>query len=75
MFEHPTQPSRIVLEIANARAIILMEQDDDDTNREISNDESEDPGESTLSSDIKEDGLDIWQEVLHQDQARHDKTI
>jgi len=75
MFEHPTQPSRIVLEIANARAIILMEQDDDDTNREISNDESEDPGQSTLSSDIEEDDLDIRQEVLHPDQARRDKTI
>jgi len=75
MFEHPTQPSSIVLEIANVRAIILIKQDDDDTDREISNDESEDPGESTLLSDIEEDDLDIWQEVLHLDQARRDETI
>jgi hypothetical protein len=75
MFEHPTQPSSIVLEIANIRAIILMKQDDDDVDREISNDESEDLGESTLSSDIEEDDLDIRQEVLHLDQARRDKTI
>jgi hypothetical protein len=75
MFEHPTQPSSIVLEIANVRAIILMKQDDDDVDREISNDESEDLGESTLSSDIEEDDLDIRQEVLHLDQARRDKTI
>ena len=75
MFELPTQPSSIVLEIANIRAIILMKQDDDDVDREISNDESEDLGESTLSSDIEEDDLDIRQEVLHLDQARRDKTI
>ena len=52
-----------------------MKQDDDDVDREISNDESEDLGESTLSSDIEEDDLDIRQEVLHLDQARRDKTI
>jgi hypothetical protein len=75
MFEHPTQPSSIVLEIANIRAILPMKQDDDDVEREISNDESEDLGESTLSSDIEEDDLDIRQEVLHLDQARRDKTI
>jgi hypothetical protein len=75
MFEHPTQPSSIVLEIANVQAIILMEQNDDDTDQYISNDESEDPGQSTLSSDIEEDDLDIRQEVLHLDQPRRDKTI
>jgi len=75
MFEHPTQPSSIVLEIANVRAIIVMKQDDDDTNQEISNDEIEDPAESTLSSNIEEDDLDIRQEVLHVDQVRHDETI
>jgi len=52
-----------------------MRQDDDDTDREISNDESEDPGQSTLSSDIDEDDFDIQQEVLHLDQARRNKTI
>jgi hypothetical protein len=47
-----------VLEIANVRAIILMKQDDDDTDREISENEWEDLGESNLSSDIEEDYLD-----------------
>jgi hypothetical protein len=75
MFEHQTQPSSIVLEIANVRAIILIKQDDDDIDWEISNDESEDLGQSTLSSDIEEDDVDIWQEVLHLDQARHERTI
>jgi hypothetical protein len=75
MFEPPTQPSSVVVEIANIRAIILMKQDDDDIDREISNEESEDLGESTMSSDIEEDDLDIRQEVLHLDQARRDKKI
>jgi len=75
MFELPTQPSSLVLEIANVRAIILMKQDDNDTDREISKKESEVLGESTLSSDIKEDNLDNQHEVLHLDQARRDKPI
>jgi hypothetical protein len=75
MFEHSTQRSSIVLEIANIRARILMKQDDDDVDLEISNDESEDLGESTMSSDIEEDDVDIRQEVLRLDQARRDKTI
>jgi len=61
MFELPTQLSTLLLEIANVCTLNLMEQDDDDTNEEISNDESEDAGESTLSSDIEEDNLDIQQ--------------
>jgi len=74
MFE--LQPSCIVLEIANVRAIIQMNQDDDDGNREeISDDDSKDAGESTLSYDIKEDDLNTQQEVLHLDQARRDKII
>jgi hypothetical protein len=44
-----------VLKIANVRAIVFLKQDDDNTDQEISNDESEDPGESTLLSDIEED--------------------
>jgi len=75
MFELPTQLSSIVLEIANVRAIIRMNQEDDDTNQEISNDGSEGAGESTLSSNIEEDDLDIRQQVLHLDQARRHKTI
>jgi hypothetical protein len=42
IIELPTQPSSIALEIANVRAIILMKQDDDDTDREISQNECED---------------------------------
>jgi len=75
MFELPTQPSSIVLEIANVRAMICMKQDDDDTYWVISENQSEDPGESTLSSDSEEDDLDNQQEVLHLDQAHCDKTI
>ena len=55
MFELPTQLWSIVLEIANVRAIILMKQDKDDTYQEISNDESMDPRDPTLSSEIEED--------------------
>jgi hypothetical protein len=75
MFELPTQHSSIVLEIANVRAIILMKQDDNDTDQEISENESQDLGESTLSSDIEEDDLDNQQKVLHLGQARCDRTI
>jgi len=75
MFELATQPSSIVLEIANVRAIILMKQDDNDTDREISENQSEDLGDFTLSTDIEEDDLDNQQEVLHSDQARRDKTL
>jgi len=52
-----------------------MKQDDNDTDRDISENESEDLGESPVSCDIEEDDLDDQQEVLHQDQARRDKTI
>jgi len=51
MFELPTQLSSIVLEIVNIQAVILIKQDDHDTDRKITNDDSEDPGGSTLSSD------------------------
>jgi hypothetical protein len=59
MLERPTKPTSIVLEIAIVWPVIMMSQDDDDTDWEISNDNSEDPGESTLSSDIENDDLDI----------------
>jgi len=75
MLVPPTQHCGIVLEIANVRAMIVMKQDDDTTNQEISNDESEDPRESTWSSDIEDNDLDNWQEVLHPDLAHRDKTI
>ena len=74
MFE--LQPSCIVLEIVNVRAINHMKQDDDDTDREeISDDDSEDAGESTLSSDIEENDLDNQQDVLHRDQVRRHMII
>jgi len=70
MFELPTQPSSIVLEIANDCAIIIiMKQDDDNSNRKICADESEDPGESTLSCNTEKNDLDNQQEVLHLGQA------
>jgi len=75
MFGLLTQPSSIVLEIANVRAIILVMQDDNDTDREISENESQDIRESTLSCNIEEDDLDSQQEVQHLDHARCDETI
>jgi hypothetical protein len=65
----------MVFEIANVWAIILMNQYDDDSDREISNHKCEQPAESTFSSVIEEDDLDIWQEVQHLDQIHCDKTI
>jgi len=52
-----------------------MMQDEDDSDWEISKNQSEDPGESILSSDIEEDKLLDQQEVLHLDQVRHDLTV
>jgi len=75
MFPLPTQPLSIVLEIANVCTIIFRKQDDDDTDRKISKNKSEDPGESTLSSNIEEDNLNDQQDVLHSDQAHHYETI
>jgi len=54
--------------------IILKSQDDDNTNREISEIECEDPGESTLLSLIEEDNMGSQQEVLDLDQVHHDMT-
>jgi len=54
--------------------ISILKQDDD-TNQGISDDKSEDPGESTLLSDIEEDELDHHQEVLHLGQASQDKSL
>jgi len=52
-----------------------MKQDNDDTDWKISNIASEDPGVSTLSSNIEDDDLDNRQVVLHLDQVPHDNTI
>jgi hypothetical protein len=74
MFELPSQHWSIVLEIANVQAVIVTNQDDDDTEREITL-ESEHAGDSTLPCDIEDDDLDIRQEVLHLDQTHSDKII
>jgi len=63
------------MEIANVHTIMLMQQDDNDTEWEMSENESEDPGECTLSSNIDDHQLHNHQEVLHPDQACHDTTI
>jgi hypothetical protein len=72
MIELPTQRSSTVLEIGNFWAIILVKQDDNDTDRKISEFESQVLGESTLSSDIEEDDLNNQQEVLHLDQPHRE---
>jgi len=65
-----------MLEIANVHAIMYLKQDDDDTDQEdIGDDDSEDAGVSTLSSDIDKDDLDNHQEVLHLDHVHHDNII
>ena len=64
-----------MLEIAHVWAIILVKREDDHTNGEFSNDNSEDPAESTFSSLMEEDDFDNQQEVLHQDQVRHNETL
>jgi len=60
-----------MFEMANVRTITLKKQDDDNTNHKISDDNSDEPGESTLSSDIKEDHLDYQPDVLHLDWEHH----
>jgi hypothetical protein len=54
---------------------MLIKQDDDNSDQELSKNECEDLGESTLSSDIEEDDLDNQQDVLHLDKSRRDKSI
>jgi len=75
MFELPTQPPIIVLEIANVCAIIVIKQNDNDTDQKISENESEDSGESTFSSDIEDNYLPNHQDILHLNQERRDKAI
>jgi hypothetical protein len=71
----PTQPSSTELEIADVCTIILINDDDDHADREISDDNFTDLGASSLLSDIKEDYLDNQHNVLHPDQAHHGKTL
>jgi hypothetical protein len=48
---------------------------DDQTHRQIGDDDSEDIGESALSSDIKGDDLENQQEVLHLGQGCWEKSV
>jgi hypothetical protein len=48
---------------------------DDETDQKIGDDESEDTGESTVSSDIEANDLDHQHEVLHLGQACRDKSL
>ena len=80
---NPRCPSNVCLQMICHRALscwwlmsqisILMQ--DDDTKLEISDDKSEDPGETTISSDINEDYLERLQEILFPSQAHHDKSL
>jgi len=54
--------------------ITILNQDDD-TDPEIGEDESEDTGQFTVSSDIEEDDLDHQQEVLPLGQVRQDMSL
>jgi len=56
------------------RSPIRLMKRDDETHPAIGNDRCEGTGESTLSSDIKEDNLNLQQEVLLQGLARWDKS-
>jgi len=60
--------------MADVHSKILVWHDSDDTDRNISNDASEEPTECTFSSNIKGDNLDHQQEVLHRDQAMINTT-
>jgi hypothetical protein len=70
-----TQSSSIQFGIAIVRVSILMKQDADDTDWEISYEESDVLLESTLASDIEEDDLDDQQEVLYLGKARLDEIL
>ena len=54
--------------------ITILNQDDD-TDPEIGEDESEDTGQFTVSSDIEEDDLDHQQEVLPLGQVHQDMSL
>jgi hypothetical protein len=53
---------------------VLVKQHDDNTDQEMSDNNSKDPWESPLSSDIEDCILDNQQEILLLDQAQGDKT-
>jgi hypothetical protein len=75
MFDLPTKPLRMVLEIGNIHAIYLMREDDADTDQEISLNKSGDRGKSTMSYNINADYFDNLQEVLPLNQMHREKTL
>jgi len=76
-------PSNVCLPNINLRAsyygwlisLISSINQDEDSDQEISDDESEATGESTSLSDIEEDNLDHMQEVLSLGQALREKSL
>jgi hypothetical protein len=56
-------------------SLMLLLKQDDGINQMLSDDKSEDPGESTLLSDLIEDDSDYRQEVLLLGLARWDKSL
>jgi len=61
--------------MANVNSMISMGLNDDDTYCEVRHDETEEPGESTLSSDIEVDNLDNQQQVLYLYPVPHYETL
>jgi len=55
--------------------IISLLKQDDNTDQEFNDDKSEEPGESTLSSNIEEDDLYHQQKVLLLGQVHRDKSL
>jgi hypothetical protein len=56
-------------------SLMLLLKQDDGINQKLSDDKSEDPGESTLLSDLKEDDSDYQQEVHLLGLGRWDKSL
>jgi len=54
---------------------ISVLKQDDNTDEELSDDESEDPGDSTLLSDIEQDDFDYQRDVLLLGQASRDRSL
>jgi hypothetical protein len=65
----------IGFETGNVCAMIHIEKDDNDTDRETSKAVSDDPGEGTSSSDNEENDLDNLNLVVHHNEAHHHKRL
>jgi len=73
MFEVLTQPLTSMLEMANVHTIIVTMQGDDKWEYMISDNETEDPRESTVSSVTQKDDLDHPLQILCLGEACHNK--